>query len=203
MAYRYDIFISYKRRPEIVEWLDQIFIRLLDKYLTEELGYQPNLFVDREEIDYGEQWVERLKEGLKHSKTLVPIYTAEYFQSDWCIREHNYFTSRLDKLKMKQINYDMIIPVRLGDGAHYPKSVYGYQMTDLRDFYQSGKAFVESPKFLQLEENVKKFATALAEKILEIKIFEETAIDLLNLPEDENFIAKVNIPQAVAAPKLY
>lgn len=46
--YSYDLFISYRRHPSWSNWVREHVCRLLDDYLTRDLGRQPHVFVDQQ-----------------------------------------------------------------------------------------------------------------------------------------------------------
>lgn len=56
MAYQHDVFISYKREQLWTPWTRDHFKKLLQSYLSQDLGRSPDIFVD-ERVEVGEDWV--------------------------------------------------------------------------------------------------------------------------------------------------
>ena len=68
MAYKYDIFVSYRNIYPYNEWVKDHLLPFLNSYLENNLGRQPQVFFDRNEISLGDAWPERLKNALVYSR---------------------------------------------------------------------------------------------------------------------------------------
>jgi hypothetical protein len=55
MSYGHDIFISYRRDPETLTWIDEHFVPLLRLRVGMELGREPTIFIDAQ-IESGTSW---------------------------------------------------------------------------------------------------------------------------------------------------
>lgn len=94
MAYKYDVFLSYKRKTFLGEWVHNEFCRFFQVYLEEALGYDVDIFIDTEEIINGEAWKRKIESALIHSKVMVSICSSNYFNSEWCIKEFAFMDYR-------------------------------------------------------------------------------------------------------------
>lgn len=83
MPYTHDVFLSYSHDYPFGEWVKDPFLPLFQGYLTASLGREAQIFSDRD-IPTGNSWPERLRNALASSRTLVGIWSPNYFISDWC-----------------------------------------------------------------------------------------------------------------------
>src|SRR5215469_7664187 len=98
--YEYDVFLSYKRHNLTLDWTRGVH-RRLQFWLTEELGgREAKLFMDEDTIEVGDRWPEKLRDGIRFSRCMVCVWSASYFQSDWCVSEWKSFLAREQRLNM-------------------------------------------------------------------------------------------------------
>ena len=73
MAYQYDIFVSYWRHPETLEWIKLHFLPLLDLRVGLELGSKPQIYVHEvtHQIPAGTAWPAQLGEEIGTSRILI------------------------------------------------------------------------------------------------------------------------------------
>jgi MinD-like ATPase involved in chromosome partitioning or flagellar assembly len=98
------------------------YVRLDDEYengqLTEfrkrlsaevhlQTGREFPIFQDRDDIQWGQKWQERIEKSLDEVTFLIPIITPTFFNSSNCRRELEYFIQREKKLRRN----DLILPV--------------------------------------------------------------------------------------------
>jgi hypothetical protein len=134
MAYRHDVFISYRREPNWTPWTRDHFKKLLACYLQQELGGAPEIFVD-ERIVVGADWVEELGEQLATSKVLIAIFSGDYFGSDWCLHELDLMLERSRAVpKAKPEDARLIIPVVVHDGDLIPEPIKRLQPAPLHKY---------------------------------------------------------------------
>lgn len=62
-----------------------------------------DLFLDRDDISWGEDWTSRIDESLASTAFFIPIVTPRYFASAQCRREFQVFTSRAEQLGVKEL----------------------------------------------------------------------------------------------------
>jgi hypothetical protein len=134
MAYRHDVFISYKRQEVWTPWTRDHFKKLLNVYLQQELGWEPDIFVD-ERLAVGGDWVDGLAGHLAASRVLVAIFSGDYFGSDWCLHELDLMLARADAVAGGPAGRaPLIIPVVVHDGERIPPKAKRIQPADLSRF---------------------------------------------------------------------
>jgi hypothetical protein len=95
MAYKYEIFISYKRDDDLetLSWITQHFRPLLSLRVSQELGHDVSIFYDKQ-IESGSSWPNELLSKLSQSRVLVPLWSKNYFNSAWCVLELSHMLVR-------------------------------------------------------------------------------------------------------------
>jgi len=129
MSYRYDIFVSYRRHPAWTPWTREHIHDLLDTYLTQDLGSRPAIFID-ERIEPGADWPNRLGESLAQARVLLPVFSGDYFSSDWCLHELDLMHGRL----LHSPGTTLIVPVVGHDGDLIPIEIARLQPVDFKEF---------------------------------------------------------------------
>jgi hypothetical protein len=159
MSYKYDVFISYSHNEAQRWWVQSVFLDRFEAYLTNALGWTPEVFSDRTGIESGDAWPERLKSALAYSKVLVPIWSVEYFESSWCKAECAVIRYRAQKLAYGTLGdpRGLIHPVRLYDGQHYPTFAKKTQSKDFNRFNRVGKAFLDTSTYLDLQDELEEW----------------------------------------------
>lgn len=161
--YEYDIFFSYKRHRLTLQWTRGVQDRL-QYWITQELGGRPvRMFVDEQCIDTGDRWPIGLQEALKKSRCMIAVWSPEYFQSSWCISEHESFRERERRLYMDA--HGLIAPLKFHDGEHFPDDARTVQWTDISAYTSTAPAFWQSARAIELEDLLKDFARSVAEVI--------------------------------------
>jgi hypothetical protein len=159
MSYIYDVFISYRRHPEWTPWTRDHLRLLLDAYLTQEISHSPNIFVD-ERIEPGADWPHRLGESLARSRVLVPVFSGDYFGSDWCRHE-------LDLMHVRLLNHPkatLIVPLLGHDGDLIPNEIARIQPVDLKRFRNTDLQR-HTPRYEQFSDAIKDLAPRVADAI--------------------------------------
>lgn len=134
MPYLHDVFISYKRETLWTPWARDHFKRLLNSYLQQELGQEPDIFVD-ENIKVGADWVNGLATNLAMSKVMVAVFSRDYFGSAWCIHELDLMLGRsLAVQNPRHSDSCLIVPVVVHDGDLIPDKVCRIQPADFKKF---------------------------------------------------------------------
>jgi hypothetical protein len=129
LPYRFDFFVSYRRsylrngKPQetaVGAWVKQVFYPELCALWNEQ---QPDaqVFLDEESIPTGAHWPSYLKEAIRDSRCLLPIWSPPYFGSRWCKAELESM-----RLREKQCNIHLaqgrglVVPVVFHDGDSFP-----------------------------------------------------------------------------------
>lgn len=130
MDYCWDIFISYAGDELRNRWIHQHFKPLLASYLKLELGRAADIYTDKS-IMTGQRFPRELAEGLARSRVLVPVFSRDYFCSEWCLHELDLMHAR----QCSAANADLIVPIRVHDGEMLPNELGPIQRRDFESFY--------------------------------------------------------------------
>ncbi len=157
--YEYEVFLSYKRGRIPEEWLDQTFLGLFEEHLTAALaGKQPRIFIDRNDIYPGTQWLDVVGRALATSKCMVAILSPSYFNSVWCKMEFDAMHNRqiaLRKMNKLKTTDAVLTPLyNQGPTDFFPTYVDRIQLLDYSKYYRIGGAFRNSVEFLQLQDKI-------------------------------------------------
>jgi len=92
-GYEYDLYVSYGHQPIVYEVL-RGFVDELRSMLGLEIGRDPTVFLDYNELGGGDVWAEKTHSALSRAKLLLAFLTPRYFTSEWCTREWATFAQR-------------------------------------------------------------------------------------------------------------
>lgn len=173
MAYRWDVFLSYRRFREWPRWVNDHFLQLFEHYLGEELGRDAHVFIDKNAIETGAAWPYKLAEGLAESRVLVCLWSRQYFGSPWCLAEFAHMRAREEAcgLANAQRPEGLILPVVLHDGADFPADVRHIQCAQFQDVVNlrmaTGSAVAE-----QLDSRVREWAPHVKAAVERAPVFD-------------------------------
>jgi hypothetical protein len=136
MAYKNDIFISYRRDHETLEWINNHLVPLLSLRLGFELGRAPKIFIDTQ-LETGVSWKNQLGSELARSRILFVLWSGNYLNSEWCTLEMSLMLQRERKTKRRtaQNPRGLVIPAFIHDGEKFP-----YQASDIQ-YFEIQKSF--------------------------------------------------------------
>ena len=154
MGYQNDIFISYKRNAETLQWIKKHFYPLLEVRVELELGRRPNIYLD-DQIESGTSWPLELARAISDSKILIPLWTKTYFNSKWCTQElsHMLGRERLTGCRTLSRPYGLIVPAVIHDGDAFPPELSAIQRFEIQDYF--------NPRMVRDGELAEKLATIL------------------------------------------
>lgn len=180
MSYHYDVFISYPHHGEWVEWVELHFLTIFKHYLGEELpGAEDRVFIDKEGIRPGDSWPFRLQKALTQSKVLVPLWSPQYFNREWCKKELAHMLARETHCQLRtQVRPEgLIFPAALHDGNSFPEITKNIQYVGLQE-YSNVWVARNSVKRESLAECVKIWVRDIAWAVNRAPIFDPTWEDL-------------------------
>ena len=121
MAYKNDIFVSYRRNSETLEWINIHLIPLLSLRLEFELCRKPIIFVD-DQIETAVSWPIQLGTELARSRILLVLWSGNYLNSKWCTEEMSLMLERERETKRRTINNPrgLVVPAFIHDGEKFP-----------------------------------------------------------------------------------
>lgn len=168
--YNYDIFFSYKRHGLTKEWTRN-FQGQLEFWLGQESEREIKTFVDIDTIEIGDRWPTKLQEGIRLSRCLVCVWSPMYFQSSWCVSEWQSFRARERVANIG--SHGLIAPIKFHDGEYFPAEAQEVQSLDVRPFASTLPAFWNSPRSLELEDQVKLLAKSIARMLERVPPFRQ------------------------------
>src|SRR5215210_599924 len=99
-------FMSYAHRDNKDGRLSQLRERLSNE-VSVRRGEDFEIFQDRDDIRWGQDWKERIEESIDEVTFLIPIVTPSFFRSKHCRNELKRFLDREQKLDRK----DLVLPI--------------------------------------------------------------------------------------------
>jgi hypothetical protein len=176
-VYQYDFFVSYKREsPDeqlITPWLYRVFERV--KYwVRQELGQSVSVFIDTTNVEAGDTWPDSITEALLSARCLLAVWSTEYFQSQWCVREWRTFLAREQLISARgATGCKLIVPVTVQDGLKFPPEARRVQQVDISKYAATTNGFWETKRADDLEQKlISKVTPSLAKAVRQAPPFE-------------------------------
>jgi hypothetical protein len=172
--YAYDVFISYPRRlyqesPDDTEhvcgqWLRSSFLPFFKSCLSDIVPYAPQIFMDVENLRAGDAWQEVIRAALRASRCLVPVWSAPYFRSRFCLWEWQSFQRR---------GANLVVPIGWTKPlAFFPAEARATQIYDFSRYAFPNPGLTASEKGMPFYETIRDFAQAVADKMLVAPAFD-------------------------------
>lgn len=76
--------------------------KLRDEYQLQ-TGDEIDIFVDRESLEWGTEWNQRISTAIEGTTFFIPVITPRYFRSEACRRELLKFAREADRLGLRQL----------------------------------------------------------------------------------------------------
>ncbi len=164
MTYKYDVFISYRRREPVLSWVREHFAPLVEQWLPQALPQDPAIFRDELSIETGEAWPEKLRLGILHARLLVAVFSPDYFRSPWCLAEFESMRAREKRhgLRSAERPDGLVYAVRFSDGEHFPEAAQALQQKDLRRFNLSAPGFRLTQPYVDFEREMQIVVSEIA-----------------------------------------
>lgn len=162
--YIFDLFISYKRSESAIIWL-QGFISRVEQHFNDNssLNHDLRIFWDKDDIAAGEIWPESLQEAVRHSRSMLGIWSPNYFRSVWCVSEWKSFRQREEQLQLGK--QGLVIPIRYADGVNYPSEAKEIQAFDFSPHVIFNKKYWETEDAIECEEKIIQLIPAIEKTI--------------------------------------
>jgi hypothetical protein len=172
MSYRYDVFVSYRRRGEWPKWVHDIFVPLLDHWLGEELGRNAEIFVDQA-IESGSSWPHELASALSSSRVLIGLWSKQYFNSKWCLTELSVMRQREVQCGLGTLEQPggLIVPAAIHDGDSFPHDAQRITFARFQQFTNVRLA-QKSPTEELLSQAIRDWVPAVASAIQRAPAFD-------------------------------
>ncbi len=153
--YEFDVFLSYSRKPPVLDWVRNHFEPELKQWLASHAAYEPKVFVDWE-METGVRWPEKLRTALAKSRCMIAVWDPQYFRSDWCRAEWHVMRQREQLLGLGSgAAKGLIYPIVFSDGEHFPPEAQWTQHNRFHDWNCPYPVYKESVKYLDFVEKMK------------------------------------------------
>ncbi len=165
MAYKYDIFISYRRDNLTRKWIETHFVPLLEHHINLELGRKPIIYIDTL-LENGTTWPIALGSALGASRTIIPLWTKTFLNSEWCSCEIGHMLEREKKNGYRTIEKPggLVFPTVIHDGETMPISLTTIQKIEIQECYNV-RMSVYSPKAEILDDRLRPLGRDITDAI--------------------------------------
>lgn len=171
MAYAHDVFISYRHHKEWPKWIRNIFYDIFDHWLGEELGRDCSIFIDYQ-LETGHNWPAQLADSLSRSRVLVPLWSPQYFNSNWCLREIALFAAREQATGFgtEENSQRLIVPAAIHDKDNFPEAARLIQFKEIQELCNIRTAY-GSETLEKLSNEIRKWAPDICHAINSAPVF--------------------------------
>lgn len=141
MAYSHDIFISYRRDPETLFWIQEHFIPLLRNRVGL-VRDTPLIYVHEitGQVTAGTSWPVELGEVLAGSRILVALWTRTFLHSMWCAAELAQMLAReqINGARTATNKYGLVVPVIIdGRSEDFPADLGDIQRLEIQSLFNT------------------------------------------------------------------
>ncbi|NEA99194.1 toll/interleukin-1 receptor domain-containing protein [Streptomyces sp. SID13726] len=172
--YEFDVFVSYRRSAgNVGDWVHHHFYPVLKRCLEDEAG-TGEIFVDRQmEGNIGDSWPDQLADSLGKSRLLVPVLSAPYFRSPWCIAEWATMAAREERERRGRSNA-LILPVVFADGVNFPEYVQERELHEgFKNYNVPYPEYRKSEAYPYFHREVQGFARQIAGRLTKVPDWRE------------------------------
>jgi hypothetical protein len=189
LSYRYDVFVSVKWDDLFGAWVRDDFMPVFLPHLKNSVIAKcdrdfAGIFYYKDDISYGQNWKNRLKEAIPYSRCVIALCSPEYFRSRYCMLEWNSFSDRA-----QSVNADLIIPASIHDGQSFPQYARDIQVGELQDFVIPGSGFRLTAQYATFVARVRELADCVAARVQAAPEFQAWSI------ADEDALKPAEKPQ--------
>jgi len=192
MSYKYDVFLSVKWDEMFGAWVHEHFLPVFVPHVKNHVIAKCNrefggVFYFKEDIKYGTNWKNELKDVIPRSRCAIALCSPDYFRSPYCMLEWRSFSDRAE-----QANAELIVPASIHDGESFPPFARDIQVGDLHSFVIPGPGFLKTALYADFVTRVMEIAECVAEKVKNAPTYQPWAV------ADEGLLAPApepHIPQ--------
>jgi hypothetical protein len=162
-GYEFDVFISYRRKGNPLNWVHNHFFPKLRDCLADHVADEPAVFVD-ERLETGTSWPVRLENALNRTKVMVAVFSSQYFQSPWCMAEWRSMVEREQLLGLHSEGrpQGLIYPVLLSDSDTFPEFARVRTWRDLKRWNTPEPILQLTTEWVDFHRQVESIAMELA-----------------------------------------
>jgi hypothetical protein len=173
MSYQFEIFLSYRRSPTVGLWVKNHLAPRLQARIDEVAPFPVRISCDFQ-MESGVLWPDDLKRRLQSSAILLPVWSADYFRSEWCMAEWRSFREREVALGLFTARRPrgLIYPVRYADGEHFHEDAKRTECTiDFSQYNYPDEAFRNSAKYIEFDDKVQQMASELVPRLQAVPVW--------------------------------
>lgn len=198
MSYKYDVFLSYVHEFPCVDWVTEHLVRFFQFELSNALNRKARVFFDRTNIQIGDRWPAKLRDGLAHSRCLLGIWNPAYFRSMWCLTEVEVMRHREVKIGFGTIQHPggLIMGINVNDGQHFPAFAREVQYANFQDYFIVGLCFSAVPEYAKFQKAIQELAPQVAAVV---ESAPDWSPDWLTAPWLDDVVARVQSPPSPKA----
>lgn len=173
MDYQYDVFISYRRDGLTRKWIETHFVPLLEHHINLELGRMPEIFIDSQ-LENGTTWPIALGSALGASRTIIPLWTKTFLNSEWCTCEIGHMLEREKKFGYRTIQKPggLVFPTVIHDGETMPVNLTTIQRIEIQECFNV-RMSIDSPKAEVLDDRLRSLGKDIADAIKDAPVWQQ------------------------------
>jgi hypothetical protein len=142
MGYEHDIFVSYRRDPEALIWIERFLKPIVRHRVRMELEREVQIYVHEigeDQVHAGTAWPIELGEVIARSRILIALWSGDYLSSEWCQEELAIMLDRERQAKSRSIRnkYGLVIPIVAHDGETIPRRLAAAQQLNVAECFNS------------------------------------------------------------------
>ncbi|RGE18868.1 toll/interleukin-1 receptor domain-containing protein [Leucobacter sp. wl10] len=156
------VFISYAREDDAAFSFADPLKTTLKQLISGMSGRTAEVFLDRDDIPLGENWKEKIENGVRNSLVFVAVYTGNYLRREPCRDEFFLFLEQSRQLEVQTLlipvvwlGFDSLLPEGEDEISDYVRT---HQAADFKE------AWVEGTASAPFKRNVLK----IAERVLQV-----------------------------------
>ncbi|ETX05997.1 MAG: hypothetical protein ETSY2_19735 [Candidatus Entotheonella gemina] len=167
-GYKWDVFISYRRREPVRSWVHEHFYKRLYEWLPEKMVREPTIFID-EQIETGAPWRDELRNALQTSRFLVAVWSPSYFRSAWCTAEWHTMLAREKQLALgaHTTPKGLIYPIVFDSKELFPATAATIQYRDFSPWNINFSGFEATEHYGHFIREIQQVAMELGALILQ------------------------------------
>ncbi|OAV51212.1 toll/interleukin-1 receptor domain-containing protein [Enteractinococcus helveticum] len=197
------IFLSYTRQDDTVFGFAKPLKESLETILKVMSGRPTAVFLDRESIELGDNWHEKIQQGVYSSLIFLAVYSANYVESDACREEFMLFQDQSTRLHVSRLlipiallGYESLAPENQDEISDY---VRAHQFVDYKQAWIQG---TDSAAFRQVVSDIAtRVVQALESAEDTLAQTEEQLADQALHPNEVDESAGAEVSQDTSSPK--
>lgn len=140
-------FLSYVHSDDAILGVVEDFKTSLESFAHSDRGRRLEVFLDRQSIGWGDDWQEKIREGVSGAMIFMPLLTRRYFESTACREELLAFHNGADELSATELLLPVVMLgrsfIRVDSDDHVVHIVASHQYRNLQEAVLAGPGTAE------------------------------------------------------------